>query len=196
MLIVHQGARPRVASTSYVAPTAVLCGDVTVGEDCRIMFGAVLAAEGAPISIGPRTIIMENAVLRAWPELPVMVGHDVYVGPAVSVNGATLDDEVYLAAGSSVLPGAVVGARSIVRTNAVVHIKAVLAENRRVPDGWTAIGDPAQVVPPGADERTLVSLEGLNFSEAVFGERRDAAGTQRYLDFLASHFADAVIDEE
>jgi carbonic anhydrase/acetyltransferase-like protein (isoleucine patch superfamily) len=196
MLIVHQGARPSVAASSYVAPTAVLCGDITVAENCRIMFGAVLAAEGAPITIGPRTIIMENALLRAWSDLPVTVGHDVYVGPGVSINGATLADEVYVAAGASVLPRAVVEARSVVRTNAVVHIDAVVLADRSVPDGWTAIGNPAQFVPPGADERMLVSLEGLNFSEAVFGERREVAGTQRYLDFLAPHFGDELVDEQ
>jgi gamma-carbonic anhydrase len=194
MRIAHQGVEPVVASTSYIAPTAVLCGNVTVGDDCRIMFGAVLVAEGAPVSIGPRTIIMENAVLRGWPDLPVTLGHDVYIGAGVSINGATLEDGVYVAAGASVLPGAVVGARTIVRTNAVVHINSVVAENGRVPDGWTAIGNPAQVVPPGPDERMLVSLEGLNFSKAVFGEGREEVGTQRYLDFLATHLADTVAD--
>jgi hypothetical protein len=73
---------PRVAATAYVAPTALVCGDVEIGEECRIMFGAVLVAEDAPVRVADRTVIMENAVVRAWPQLPVELGHDVMIGPA------------------------------------------------------------------------------------------------------------------
>jgi len=71
MLIEHRGSVPSVAESAYVAPTAVVCGDVEIGDDCRIMFGAVLVAEDAPVRIGPRTVIMENAVVRAWPQLHI-----------------------------------------------------------------------------------------------------------------------------
>ncbi len=74
MLIEHRGVAPSVAESAYIAPTAVVCGDVEIGEDCRIMFGAVLVAEDAPVRVGARTVIMENAVVRAWPQLPVSIG--------------------------------------------------------------------------------------------------------------------------
>lgn len=81
MLIQHRGVAPKVPGSAYVAPTAVLCGDVEVGDDCRIMSGAVLVAENAPIRIGARTVIMENPVVRAWPKLAFVVGDDVMIGP-------------------------------------------------------------------------------------------------------------------
>jgi carbonic anhydrase/acetyltransferase-like protein (isoleucine patch superfamily) len=81
MLIEHRGITPSVAESAYVAPTAVLCGDVEIGDDCRIMFGAALVAEDAPVRIGPRTVIMENAIIRAWPQLPVAIASDVMIGP-------------------------------------------------------------------------------------------------------------------
>jgi hypothetical protein len=65
VLIEHLGNRPNVDSSAYVAPTAVLCGDVTIGPRCRVLFGAVLTAEGGPIELGSQCIVMENAVVRA-----------------------------------------------------------------------------------------------------------------------------------
>jgi carbonic anhydrase/acetyltransferase-like protein (isoleucine patch superfamily) len=194
MLIEHNGVAPRIHESAYVAPTAVVCGDVEIGSGSCILFGAVLAAEGAPIRIGERCVVMENAVIRGWPALPVTVGDDVYVGAAASIHGATLDDSVFVAPGGTVYPRAVVGRRTVVRANAVVHIGAVLGENRRVPDGWTAIGDPAQVVPPGEDERMLVSLEGLNFTRAVFGADRESAGLEPYLALFEQHRDDRIVD--
>ena len=64
MLLEHNGERPKVHSTAYVAPNATLCGDVTVGKDSRVMFGAVLTAEGRPVRIGDTCVVMENAVIR------------------------------------------------------------------------------------------------------------------------------------
>ena len=65
MLIEHEGRSPQVDPSAYVAPNAVLCGDVSVGPDCRILFGAVLSAEGGPVELGERCIVMENAVSAA-----------------------------------------------------------------------------------------------------------------------------------
>jgi carbonic anhydrase/acetyltransferase-like protein (isoleucine patch superfamily) len=187
MLIEHRGITPSVAESAYVAPTAVLCGDVEIGDDCRIMFGAVLVAEDAPVRIGPRTVIMENAIIRAWPQLPVAIGSDVMIGPGANVNGAQIDHDAFVAAGASIFPAAHLGARAIVRTNAVVHINSELPAGRVVPEGWTALGRPAEVVPPGQDERMLFSLYGMNFTRAVFGEGRAEVGMKNYLDLFGAH---------
>ena len=64
MLVEHRGRRPQLAPTAYVAPNAVVCGDVVVGEDCRILFGAVVTAEGGRVELGEQVIIMEQAVVR------------------------------------------------------------------------------------------------------------------------------------
>jgi carbonic anhydrase/acetyltransferase-like protein (isoleucine patch superfamily) len=187
MLIEHRGIAPTVAESAYVAPTAVLCGDVEIGDDCRIMFGAVLVAEGAPIHVGSRSVIMENAVVRAWPELPVQIGDDVMIGTGANVNGAQIDSDAFIAAGASIFPAAHIGERAIVRTNAVVHINSELPPKHVVPEGWTAIGRPAEVVPPGRDERVLFSLYGMNFTKAVFGESRADVGMKNYLNLFGAH---------
>jgi gamma-carbonic anhydrase len=79
VLIEHDGSRPHVAESAYVAPTAVLCGDVRVGEDARILFGAVLTAEGGPVVVGERSIVMENALVRG------RTGHAARLGAHVLV---------------------------------------------------------------------------------------------------------------
>jgi carbonic anhydrase/acetyltransferase-like protein (isoleucine patch superfamily) len=193
MLIEHRGLLPRVAESAYVAPTAVVCGDVEIADDCRIMFGAVVVAEDAPVRIGARTVLMENTVVRAWPALPVSIGSDVMIGPGANVNGASIDHDAFVAAGASIFPGAEIGDHAIVRTNGVVHINSELPPGRVVPEGWTAIGRPAEVVPPGEDERTLFSLYGMNFTKAVFGESRAEIGMKNYLDLLGAHRNDRPI---
>jgi carbonic anhydrase/acetyltransferase-like protein (isoleucine patch superfamily) len=187
MLIEHRGVAPSVAESAYIAPTAVVCGDVETGEDCRIMFGAVLVAEDAPVRVGARTVIMENAVVRAWPQLPVSIGTDVMIGPGANVNGAEVDHDAFIAAGASLFPAAQIGARAVVRTNGVVHVNSELPPGRAVPEGWTAIGRPAEVVPPGEDERMLFSLYGVNFTKAVFGESRAEVGMTNYLELFGAH---------
>jgi len=194
MLIEHRGIAPSIAESAYVAPTAVLCGDVEIGGDCRIMFGAVLVAEDAPVRIGPRTVIMENAIVRAWPQLPVSIGSDVMIGPGANVNGAQIDQDAFVAAGASIFPGAHIGERAIVRANAVVHINSELPAGRVVPEGWTALGRPAEVVPPGQDERMLFSLYGMNFTKAVFGEGRAEVGMQNYLELFGAHRDDRPVN--
>ena len=195
MLIAHRGIGPRVDQSTYVAPTAVICGDVTIGADCRIMFGAVIVAEAAPIAIGSRTVIMENAVVRSWPGRPVTIGDNIMVGPGANINSAEVANDVFIATGATIFPGATVGERAIVRANAVVHIDSELPARRVVPEGWTAIGRPAEVVPPGPDERMLFSLYGINFTEAVFGEGRAEVGMQNCTALFAAHLADELLPE-
>jgi len=64
VLIEHDGRRPRVADSAYLAPTAVVCGDVEIGEDCRVLSGAVPSADGGPIEVRAGAIVMENAIVR------------------------------------------------------------------------------------------------------------------------------------
>ena len=157
------------------------------------MFGAVLVAEDAAVRVGDRTVIMENAVVRAWPQLPVELGHDVMIGPGANVNGAQIDDHAFVAVGATIFPAVHIGERAIVRTNGVVHINSELPPGRVVPEGWTAIGRPAEVVPPGQDEQILFSLYGMNFTKAVFGESRAEVGMKNYLELFGAHRSDRPI---
>src|SRR3954447_23938998 len=148
MLIDHRGAQPSVDPSAYVAPNAVLCGDVQVGAGARILFGAVLTAENGRVVVGERTVVMENALVRGRRRTPARLGDDVLVGPHAHVNGAVVEDGTFLATGAAVFPGAVVGAGSEIRIHAVVHVNSKLAPGTTVPIGWIAAGDPARLFSP------------------------------------------------
>lgn len=203
MLIEHQGKRPNVHPTAYIAPTATLCGEVTVGAHARVLFGAVLTAEGGAIEIGAHTIIMENAVLRASKHHPLRLGDHVLVGPQAYLTGCTVEEDAFLATGARVFNGAVVKARAEVRINAVVHIKTVIPEDEVVPIGWVAVGDPAKILPPDKHEEIWRIQKPLDFPKYVFGVERDANGgnvaplmTERYSRALAQHEDDNVLENE
>ncbi len=70
----HRLKSPKVAESAYIAPNAVLCGDVTVGPHSRVLFGAVITAEGGPVEIGAHCVIMENAVVRGVPQHTARLG--------------------------------------------------------------------------------------------------------------------------
>jgi carbonic anhydrase/acetyltransferase-like protein (isoleucine patch superfamily) len=199
VLIEHDGQRPEIAQNAYVAPTAVVSGEVTVGPECRILFGAVLTADGGPVRLGERCIVMENAVIRGRAGHPATLGDHVIVGPHAHLNGADVQDDVFLATGASVFPGARIGTRSEVRIGAVVHVNSTLPADGMVPIGWVAVGDPAQAFPPERHEEIWAIQRDLDFPGTVFGLERPEEGslqslhpeiTRRYAELFGRHRED------
>jgi gamma-carbonic anhydrase len=198
VLIEHEGKRPQVAASAYVAPTAVVCGEVEIGPDSRILFGAVLSAEGGPVHVGERCIVMENAVVRGRQSHPAVLADHVLVGPHAHVNGANVEREVFLATGVSVFPGAHIGHGSEVRINAVVHVNSKLREGTTVPIGWIAVGDPAELFPPDAHEELWPVQRAMDFPRTVFGLERTEATMERvsarYAERFGRHRDDRILD--
>jgi len=194
MLIQHLGKSPVIDPGAFVAPNAVICGDVTVGPGVRIMFGAQVIAESGSITIGRECIVMENAVLRSSAAHHLTIGANCLVGPHAHVVGSTIEDQVFLATGSAVFHGSHIGTGAEVRINGVVHLKTRIAPGTTVPIGWVAVGDPAQIFPASEHEAIWKVQEPLNFPLAVYGFDRSDADmtkiTQRLSQGLASHFGD------
>jgi carbonic anhydrase/acetyltransferase-like protein (isoleucine patch superfamily) len=205
MRIRHLGMAPSVHPEAYVAPTAVLSGDVRVGPGSCIMHGAVLAAEGGPVQIGASCVIMENAVLRGTPHNPLIMGDHVLAGPHSHLTGCGIADEVFIATGARVFNGAQLGRASSVALGGTVHIGAVLPPLARVPIGWVALGEPAAMYPPGDAEAIRAGLDaaGGGFLPFVFGIEEAAgrreqmqAALQRYTAAIArQHHHDEIIDD-
>ena len=179
MFVQHRGKRPVVHSDAYVAPNAVLCGDVTVSAGARVLFGAVVTAEDGRVEIGANSVVMENALIRGRSGHPVTLGRDVLVGPHAHVNGAQVGDGAFLATGVAVFPGAVIGAGSEVRIRAVVHVNSVVAPDSMVPIGWIAVGDPAEAFPPERHDEIWARQEALRFPETVYGVPRSTSAEDR-----------------
>jgi carbonic anhydrase/acetyltransferase-like protein (isoleucine patch superfamily) len=203
VLIEHDGKRPQVAASAYVAPTAVVSGDVTIGDDVRILFGAVVTADGGAVELGERCIVMENALIRGRAGHPVRIGKHVIVGPHAHVNGAQIEDDAFLATGVSIFPGARIGARAEIRINGVVQVNTVVPADGLVPIGWVAVGDPAEAFPPARHDEIWAIQRELNFPMTVFGVERPAEGslqtlhpeiTRRYAELFGRHRDDRILD--
>lgn len=202
MLLEHDGVAPSVDPGAYVAPNATLSGDVRVGAGCRILFGAVLTAEGGPVELGEGCIVMENAVLRGTRRDPLRIGRQTLVGPGSYLTGCEIGDEVFLATGVRVFNGARIGSRAEVRINGIVHLRTVLPADATVPIGWVAVGDPARILPPDRHEEIWDVQKDLDFPGYVFNVARPEPGgsilpevSRRFGRALDRHRDDRVIPE-
>jgi carbonic anhydrase/acetyltransferase-like protein (isoleucine patch superfamily) len=195
----HNGKNPKVHPSAYVAPTATLCGDVTIGPRCRIMHGASIIAEGGKITIGEQCIIFENAVVRSNSNHSASIGNYCLIGPNAHVVGCTCEDEVFIATGAAIFHSARLGKGSQIRINAVVHLKSYLEPGAVVPIGWIAVGNPAKLFSPDKHEEIWEIQKPLNFPLTVYGFDRPEASmkkiTQRLSDNLGSHINDSLITE-
>ncbi len=191
MLLEHRGKAPKVDASAYVAPTAVVCGDVTIGAGARILFGAVLTAEDGAITVGERCVIMENALIRGRAQHPATIGDDVLIGPHAHVNGTTIEAGCFIATGAALFPGARVGAGSEVRIHGVVQVNTVLAPGSTVPIGWIAVGE--RILPPDRHDDIWAIQRELDFPGTVYGISRgtDATTMMRgQSDWFSAHRAD------
>jgi len=193
--IKNRDMTPAVHPDAYVAATAVLSGQVSVGAGSCVLHGAVLTADGGPVDVGANCVIMENAVLRGTPRHPLVVGDHVLAGPNSYLTGCRVDDEVFIATGAMVFNGAWLGRASSVALGGAVHIGCVVPPETRIPVGWVAVGDPARLYPPGEVGQIRAGLEEAGgFLPFVFGtdpaaDRGEQMRTamRRYSRTLARH---------
>ncbi|MEZ4622183.1 MAG: gamma carbonic anhydrase family protein [Caldilineaceae bacterium] len=163
-------SRPeQVHPTVFVAPHAIIVGDVTLAEECSVWFHATLRGDVEPIRIGVRTNIQEGAVLHVDPSFPVTVGSNVTIGHRAIVHGATVHDNVIIGMGATVLNGAVIGENSIVGANALV------TEGKHFPPGSLILGSPAKVVRTLTEEEIARIQQGAETYVARAAAFRDAS---------------------
>jgi carbonic anhydrase/acetyltransferase-like protein (isoleucine patch superfamily) len=206
MLIEHAGRRPRIHPTASVAPTAVVSGDVEIGAGSRVLHGAVVTADGAPVRIGERCVIMEQAVVRGAGgrrrSFPVRLGDLTLVGPHAYVVGADVGRFCFIATSAMVFNGSRLADACTVTLGAMVHLNTTLEEGQRVPIQHVAIGTPATIFDPSRGEEMMAALARENFMASVFGvetagrSRADvmAEAIGRYSSALAAHDGDVVLD--
>jgi carbonic anhydrase/acetyltransferase-like protein (isoleucine patch superfamily) len=124
----------------FVAPTATVTGDVTLGEETGIWFGAVLRGDRDRIEIGTGSNVQDNAVVHTSAGFPTRIGREVSVGHGAILHGCTIGDRVLVGMGAIVMNGAVVGEDSIIAAGAVI------TEGTVIPAGSVVMGVPARVV--------------------------------------------------
>jgi carbonic anhydrase/acetyltransferase-like protein (isoleucine patch superfamily) len=141
LILSFRGVTPRIAPSAFIAPTAVLIGDVTVEAEASIWFGAVLRGDHPEhgIVIGRRTSIQDNCVVHVGGWQPTVVGEECTIGHGAKFESCTVGDGCVVGMNAVILQRAEIGARSIVAAGAVVR------EGMRVPEGSLVAGVPAVV---------------------------------------------------
>lgn len=135
----YKGISPRIAPDVYIAPTAVIIGDVTIGAGSSVWFNAVLRGDMAPIVIGEGCNVQDNCTIHTDTDLPAILGKRCSMGHAAIVHAATLEDNVLVAIGAVVLSGAYIG------TGSLIAAKALVAEGKQIPPHSLVMGIPGRV---------------------------------------------------
>jgi len=141
------GKTPKLGKGVFIAKTATVIGDVTLGAHASVWFGAVLRGDINSIVVGHHSNIQDNAVLHLADHFPCILGNWVTVGHSAIVHACTVGDEVLVGMGATILDGAVIGKQSLIGANALV------TQNTKIPPGSLVLGSPAKVF------RTLTKKE-------------------------------------
>lgn len=138
IILPWEGVWPEIAEDAFVAPTAVIVGNVSIGSQSSIWFHTAIRGDIAPISIGKRSSVQDNTVVHVNMDAPTVIGDDVTIGHSALVHGTTIRDGALIGMGSLVLSYSSVG------RNAVIAAGALIPERCEVPDEAIMIGVPAR----------------------------------------------------
>jgi carbonic anhydrase/acetyltransferase-like protein (isoleucine patch superfamily) len=143
MIRTFQGIRPTIPTSCFIEETAVVIGDVVMGEGCSVWFNAVIRGDVHYIRIGERTNVQDLCMLHVTHDThPLIIGTDVTIGHNVVLHGCTIQDRVLVGMGAIIMDGAVIGEDSVVGAGALV------VEGTIVPSKSLILGSPAKVKRP------------------------------------------------
>ncbi|MHA6689662.1 gamma carbonic anhydrase family protein [Devosia sp. A449] len=135
------GIAPQLApDLGWIAPTAVLIGDVVVGSEVGIWFGVVARGDIETITIGARSNVQENCVLHTDTGYPLSIGENCTIGHSAIIHGCSIGDNTLIGMGATVLNGAKIG------KNCLIGANALITENKVIPDNSMVVGAPGKVV--------------------------------------------------
>jgi carbonic anhydrase/acetyltransferase-like protein (isoleucine patch superfamily) len=147
MIRTFQGIKPTVPQSCFVEDTAVVIGDVVMGEHCGVWFNAVIRGDVNYIRLGDRTNVQDLCMLHVTHDThPLIIGDEVTIGHSVVLHGCTIKDRVLVGMGAIIMDGAVIGEDSVVGAGALV------VEGTVVPPKSVILGSPARVLRPATDE--------------------------------------------
>jgi len=147
MVRTFQGMTPTIQESCFIEDTAVVIGDVVMGQDCSVWFNAVIRGDVNYIRIGNRTNVQDLCMLHVTHDThPLIIGNEVTVGHHVVLHGCTIQDRVLVGMGAIIMDGAVIGEDSVVGAGALV------VEGTVVPPKSLILGSPARVRRPVTDK--------------------------------------------
>lgn len=155
---------PHIAESAWIAPDANVIGNVSLGSNVGVWFGAVLRGDNEPIVIGNETNIQEHTIIHTDPGFPVTVGEGCTIGHRALLHGCTVGNNSLIGMGAIVLNGARIG------SNCLVGAGALVTEGKSFPDGSLIIGAPAKAVRE-LDEKAIAGLRASAVNYAANAKR-------------------------
>ncbi|MFN2520344.1 MAG: gamma carbonic anhydrase family protein [Candidatus Limnocylindria bacterium] len=169
-LFEYRGKRPSVAPDAWIAPTACLVGDVTVGPGASVWFNATIRADTDRVEIGPGSNVQDNSVVHTDEGGPTIIGANVTVGHGAIVHSSVVEDNVLVGSGATLVGGNRVG------TGTIVGAGAVLPEGMQVGPRKVVIGVPARAVRDAKPEDERWTVEAARTYAVMSAEYRAASG--------------------
>lgn len=165
-----RGRRPRIDPSAWIAPGAVVAGDVEIGPDTSVWFGCVVRGDVNAIRVGARSNLQDHCVVHVTKDrFPAWIGDGVTIGHRATVHGCRVGDGALVGIAAVVLDGAEVGEEALVAAGALVPPGA------KVPPRHLVMGAPARVVRPLRDDELRRQRErALEYVETARGYARDA----------------------
>ena len=152
----------------WVAPNAVVIGDVSLKKNASVWFGSVLRGDNDPIILGENSNIQDNSVCHTDDGMPLIIGNNVTVGHKVILHSCTVGDNSLIGMGSTVLNKAKIG------NNCLVGANALVTEGKEFPDNSLIVGSPAKVKRELTDtEKKIIELSALHYVENMKRYRKD-----------------------
>jgi gamma-carbonic anhydrase len=154
-----RGYEPRFGKNCFLADTAVVVGEVTMGDNCTVWFNAVVRGDVNSITIGDNTNIQDGAVIHGtYEKARTVIGNNVSIAHNAVVHGCTVEDNVLIGMGAIVMDDSVVG------TNAVIAAGAVVLPGTKIPQGSVYAGVPAKKVKDTGEEmRAVILRTAINY---------------------------------
>ena len=131
---------PKIGRDVFLAPGAVVCGNVSIADDCCVFFNTTIRADRTGISIGERTNIQDNCLLHSTPVYPIEIGREVSIGHGSIIHGCRIADRVLVGMGAIIMNDVEIG------ENCIIGAGALVPEGMVIPDGSVAVGVPAKVI--------------------------------------------------
>jgi gamma-carbonic anhydrase len=162
----YKGIWPTIAEDVFIAPGAMIIGNVTIHEGASIWYNAVVRGDSAPIVIGRRTNIQDNCTLHVDADAPLTIGDECTVGHGAIVHGATVGDRVLIAMNAVVLSHAQVG------SNTIIAACTLVGEHKNIPGGMLAVGVPAKVLRELTPEEQERIISGMMYYSGFAAEHK------------------------
>ena len=185
--------RPVIHPTAKIHQSVIIDGNVEIGADTFVGPGTVITATSGRISIGSKTVVMENAIIRSSKHFDCLIGDHVLIGPKACITGATIENACFIATNSTIFHGSHLQSGTVLAVNGIIHIGTYCPVDTYIPISHIGFGNPIKIYSPSEIQEFHAELKKLGFAKYVYDI--DTTGlcnseiytqlTEKYLSLLA-----------